>query len=99
MLDVDRLPVYREARAFRVVANRIAGKTPRGESDLSGQLKSAANSIVENIAEGAGEFSAAEKARSTESLVALPRSASASQTCMPTWMRLTKKPRARRASV
>lgn len=62
-LDVDRLPVYADARAFRVLANQIASGSPRGQSDLAGQLRSAANSIVENIAEGAGEFAGAEKAR------------------------------------
>ncbi len=63
MLDVDRLPVYRDARAFRVLAERIANSSPRGQSDLAAQLRSAANSIVENISEGAGEFAPAEKAR------------------------------------
>jgi four helix bundle protein len=62
-LDVDRLPVYRDARAFRVIAERIAKESPRGQSDLAGQLRSASNSIVENISEGAGEFAPAEKAR------------------------------------
>ena len=59
----ERLDVYQAAIQFLVQADSIAGELPRGRSYLADQLRRAASSISFNIAEGAGEFAAADKAR------------------------------------
>lgn len=59
----ERLDVYRASIDFLVVADQIASTFPRGRSYLRDQLRRAASSISLNIAEGAGEFAAADKAR------------------------------------
>src|SRR5688572_16416042 len=59
----ERLDVYQAAIEFLVVADTIATDLPRGRSYLADQLRRAASSISFNIAEGAGEFAAADKAR------------------------------------
>jgi four helix bundle protein len=59
----ERLDAYRAAVEFLVVADAVASALPRGRAYLADQLRRAAASIPVNIAEGAGEFSAAEKAR------------------------------------
>jgi len=61
--DHDRLDVYRVAIEFVAMANNVVEKLPRGRGYLADQLQRAATSIPLNIAEGAGEFSSAEKAR------------------------------------
>ena len=61
--DHERLDVYMAAVDFVAVAHRILSTLPPGHGDLADQLRRAATSIVLNIAEGAGEFSKAEKAR------------------------------------
>jgi four helix bundle protein len=61
--DHERLDVYRVALDFIVTASDIVEKLPKGRAYLADQLNRAATSIVLNIAEGAGEFSAADKAR------------------------------------
>jgi len=58
-----RLDAYQVATAFVVSADLVAAALPRGRSYLSDQLRRAALSIQANIAEGAGEFSAPDKAR------------------------------------
>jgi four helix bundle protein len=45
------------------VADRIAAGLPRGRAYLADQLRRASTSIAFNIAEGAGEFASADKAR------------------------------------
>ncbi len=57
--DCERLDVYRVAVAFQLIAASI--RSPRLGA-LRGQLDRASVSIVLNIAEGSGRFSAAEKA-------------------------------------
>jgi len=61
--DFERLDVYNVAIEFVAVANAIKRRLPEGYADLADQLQRAATSIVLNIAEGAGEYSRAEKAR------------------------------------
>lgn len=59
----ERLDVYQVAIELLVLADRIAAALPRGNSYLADQLRRAASSISFNIAEGAGEFASADKAR------------------------------------
>ena len=59
----ERLEAYQLALDFVRRARAIASDLPRGHASLANQLRRAANSIALNIAEGAGESSAAEKAR------------------------------------
>ena len=61
--DHERLDVYRVALDFLVTASNIVENLPKGRAYLADQLNRAATSIVLNIAEGAGEFSPADKAR------------------------------------
>lgn len=65
MRDFDhrQLDVYRIALAFVTHAEQVALGLPRGRSGLADQLRRASMSICLNTAEGAGEFSPAEKAR------------------------------------
>jgi len=61
--DHERLDVYQRALEFMVTANEIVESLPKGRAYLADQLNRASSSIVLNIAEGAGEFSPADKAR------------------------------------
>ena len=61
--DHERLDVYAVAIDFVVLANEVVERLPRGRGYLADQLQRAATSIPRNIAEGAGEYSGAEKAR------------------------------------
>ena len=61
--DHERLDVYAVAIDFVVLANEVVERLPRGRGYLADQLQRAATSIPPNIAEGAGEYSRAEKAR------------------------------------
>jgi four helix bundle protein len=61
--DHERLDVYRVALDFVETASNIVEALPKGRAYLADQLNRAATSIVLNIAEGAGEFSTADKAR------------------------------------
>ena len=61
--DHERLDVYQAAIEFVVLANDVVEHLPRGRGYLADQLQRAATSIPLNVAEGAGEFSPAEKAR------------------------------------
>jgi four helix bundle protein len=59
----ERLDVYRTAVSFLVFADDFANGFPKGRGYLGDQLRRAATSISLNIAEGAGEFASADKAR------------------------------------
>ena len=61
--DHERLDVYQVALDFVVVANDIVENLPRGRGYLADQLQRASTSVPLNVAEGAGEFSTADKAR------------------------------------
>ena len=59
----ERLDVYRISIESVALAEQMASALPRGRAYLADQLRRAASSIPLNIAEGAGEFAAADKAR------------------------------------
>ena len=59
----ERLDAYKAGIAFLVEADAIASGLPRGRAYLSDQLRRASTSIPLNIAEGAGEYAQADKAR------------------------------------
>jgi len=62
-LNHERLDVYKAAITFLPIADEIAASLPKGRAYLADQLRRAATSITLNIAEGAGEFAAGDKAR------------------------------------
>ncbi len=59
----EKMDVYRAAIEFVAVANALVQRLPAGHGYLVDQLRRAATSMALNIAEGAGEFSKADKAR------------------------------------
>src|SRR4051794_8345208 len=59
----NRLDAYAAAADFVVAADKITRALPPGRGYLVNQLRRAAGSIQANLAEGAGEFSAPDKAR------------------------------------
>jgi four helix bundle protein len=61
--DHEKLEVYCVAVEYADAADAIAAKLKRGHAHIRDQLRRASDSIVNNVAEGAGEFQAAEKAR------------------------------------
>ena len=61
--DHERLDVYKVALDLIATVSEIVEALPKGRAYLSDQLNRASTSVVLNIAEGAGEFSAADKAR------------------------------------
>ena len=61
--DHERMDVYNVAIEFVALADQVAQSLPRGRAYLTDQLRRACSSVALNIAEGAGEFSAGDKAR------------------------------------
>jgi four helix bundle protein len=61
--DFERLDVFNVALEAVAVLDLLAEDLPDGRGYIRDQLRRAANSIPLNIAEGAGEFQPAEKAR------------------------------------
>ena len=61
--DHEKLDVYAAALEFTAWRRGLVRRLPRGNADLTDQLTRAGHSIALNIAEGSGEFSAADKAR------------------------------------
>lgn len=61
--DFERLDVFSVALDAVVILDEVAEDLPEGRAYVRDQLRRAANSIALNIAEGAGEFAPAEKAR------------------------------------
>jgi four helix bundle protein len=57
MFGFQRLDVYKAAVGFLGLACKLLSKIPRGNADLSDQLRRAALSVPLNIAEGSGKFS------------------------------------------
>ena len=63
MLTFQRLDVYQCALEFLQYSRQLRGSLPRGHAELADQLRRAAQSICQNIAEGAGRGSRLEKAK------------------------------------
>ena len=61
--DHEKFDVYHVAVEWVSLAQDVANQLPRGSRSLADQLQRAASSITLNIAEGAGEFSSADKSR------------------------------------
>jgi len=62
MLSFQRLDVYQRAIEFLSLVYEITDDLPRGNSDRADQITRAAESVVRNIAEGAGRWSPADGA-------------------------------------
>lgn len=62
-LDHEKLDVYQTAIDLVVLIDEIIKGLPKGKGYLADQFQRAALSVPLNIAEGAGEFSGAEKSR------------------------------------
>lgn len=63
MLSFQRLQVYQRAIEFLALVYDIVAELPKGHSERSDQLVRAAESVVRNIAEGAGRWSNADTAK------------------------------------
>ena len=63
MLSFQRLHVYQRAIEFLALAIDIVGELPRGHATRADQLVRAAESVVRNIAEGAGRWSKADSSK------------------------------------
>jgi four helix bundle protein len=63
MLSFQRLEVYQRAIEFLALVGDIVGELPKGHAERGNQLVRAAESIMRNIAEGAGRWSDADSAK------------------------------------
>ena len=63
VFDFEQLDVFSVSVEMVLCVDGIAGNLPKGRGYMRDQLRRAANSVVLNIAEGAGEYSAGDKAR------------------------------------
>ena len=63
MLSFQKLDVYQRSIEFLAFARRILQRIPKGHADLVDQLRRSAQSVPQNIAEGAGKTGRADKAR------------------------------------
>jgi len=63
MLSFQRLDVYQRAIEFLVLTMELTESLPRGHAERADQLIGAAESVVRNIAEGAGRWSDADSAK------------------------------------
>jgi four helix bundle protein len=61
--DFEGLDVFVAAVEMVICVDEIAERLPKGRGYMRDQLRRAANSVVLNIAEGAGEYSPGDKAR------------------------------------
>ena len=62
MLSFQRLDVYQRAIEFLSLVYEVLADLPRGNADRADQLTRSAESVVRNIAEGAGRWSEADMA-------------------------------------
>lgn len=63
LLDHERLEVYQRAIEFLALAAQVVDGLPRGRSTLKKQLQDASFSITQNIAEGVGKPTEADRKR------------------------------------
>jgi len=63
VLTFQRLDVYQRAIQFLALTTEAVDELPRGHSDRADQLVRAAESVVRNIAEGAGRWSDGEASK------------------------------------
>ena len=63
MLFFQNLDVYQRSIEFLALAYRVRGQLPKGNADLADQLRRSAQSIPQNIAEGCGRTTRADKAK------------------------------------
>ena len=63
MLHFQNLDVYQRAIEFLALAQRVRRCLPKGHADLADQLRRSAQSIPQNIAEGCGRATRADKAK------------------------------------
>ena len=63
MLSFQRLDAYQRAVEFLALACELAEGLPRGHADRIDQLNRSAESVIRNIAEGAGRWSPADVAK------------------------------------
>ncbi len=63
MLSFQRLDVHKAAIKFAALAIAIVEELPRGNRERSDQLTRSAESVIRNIAEGSGRWSAADSAK------------------------------------
>jgi len=62
MLSFQRLDVYQRAIEFLSLVYETVAELPRGNADRADQLTRSAESVIRNIAEGAGRWSNADSA-------------------------------------
>jgi four helix bundle protein len=63
MLHFQKLDVYQRSIEFLALAHRLRERLPKGHADLADQLRRAAQSVPQNIAEGCGRKTRADKAK------------------------------------
>jgi four helix bundle protein len=63
MLSFQKLDVYQRSIDFLAFARRLLQRVPKGHADLVDQLRRAAQSIPQNVAEGAGKTTRPDKAK------------------------------------
>lgn len=63
MLSFQKLDVYQRSIEFLAFSRRLLRRLPRGHGDLVDQLRRSAQSIPQNVAEGAGKSTPADKAK------------------------------------
>jgi len=63
MLSFQKLDVYKCSIEFLAFSRQVLRRIPKGNSDLVDQLRRAAQSIPQNVAEGAGKTSRLDKAK------------------------------------
>jgi four helix bundle protein len=63
MLTFQNLDVYRRALELLVLVNDIAADLPSGHAERADQLVRSAESVIRNIAEGAGRWSRQDSAK------------------------------------
>jgi four helix bundle protein len=61
MLHFQKLDVYQRSIEFLALAQRVRERLPKGPAELADQLRRAAQSIPQNIAEGCGRTTRADK--------------------------------------